>query len=174
MRYRIRTRAGQLRWIWERGSLEADARPPRVKAMLLDMGIDLPEDMSHMLGEDRGALRPDISTTAEGGPGFQQIIHHLSTHHALSLGDPVSLARELLEGAVPALGAARGSLWLECDDPLQLEQIDMYEPALRRHGSGACCGYLAGARWRACAAFPYPSARTNDGDASPWKPFSTG
>ena len=136
VRYRIRTRAGQLRWIWERGSLEADARPPRVKAMLLDMGIDLPEDMSHMLGEDRAPLRPDASATAAGAPGFQQIIHHLSAHHALSLGDPVSLARELLEGAVPALGAARGSLWLECDDPLQLEQIDMYEPALRRHGSG--------------------------------------
>ncbi len=138
VRYRINTRRGQIRWIWERGIVEAGELPRPSKAILMDMGIAMPEDMAFLGdGARMELLRISTPTTEdEKETLFQRIVNSLSGLSGIEAGNVLDVSREILENASTALGTARASAWLLSDDGQFLNQIDVYEPTVQRHGSG--------------------------------------
>lgn len=139
VRYRILTSTGQLRWIWERGRVENGSSPHITRAILMDIGIAMPEDMAYYLGDAPQAVLPasERPSSAEARAElYARILQRIAMLPAIQQGNLLDLAQEILPEASVALGTARASAWLLSDDGQHLVQLDVYEPGQQRHGGG--------------------------------------
>lgn len=123
--YRVQTRLGETRWVYDRGRLRTDEQGmPLREGVIVDV---TPRKIYEQRQREQDELRRRE----------QQELVRLATSPAVTEGRLTDVAHMINEVAANLLLVERVGMWVLSDDGRTLSCIDLYERTPRRHGAGA-------------------------------------
>lgn len=122
--YRLMTRLGETRWVYDRGRLRQDERGEAVREGVL---VDV---TARRIYEQRQREQDELRRRE------QQELVRIATSPAITEGRLAESAQMICEVAANLLLVERAGLWLLADDGRTLTAIDLYERTPRRHVGG--------------------------------------
>lgn len=124
LEYRLLTRLGELRWVYDRGRLRPRAGELQREGMLVDV-------TPRKIYEQRHREQEDLRRRE------QQELVRIATSPAVVEGRISEAAQLVNEVAAHLLMVERASFWMLSEDARALICIDLYERTPRRHGAGS-------------------------------------
>ncbi|MFZ5722483.1 MAG: ATP-binding protein [Pseudomonadota bacterium] len=124
LEYRLQTRLGETRWVYDRGRLRADER-----GVLLREGV-LVDVTPRKLYEQRQREQDELRRRE------QQELVRIATSPAVIEGRLTDAAQQINIAAAGLLLVERASCWLLAEDGRTMTCIDLYERTPRRHSTG--------------------------------------
>lgn len=148
LRYRLRTRQGEERWVeaYIRVERDAEDQPEFIQGVV--------SDITARRRQEEASKARTRRTVAAG-----EALSGLAMSETLAQGEVELFACELTEQAARATGVARASVWLFDESETRLRCIDLYEAMHGRHTAGMVFSEAHyGPEFRALKSAPYIDA----------------